>query len=100
VNNVVAKIKINKCYCLSEGRKTKMINKINDYSIIAYEKGRSLKNHVLSVFKQKEGQGMVEYALIVGLISVVAIIALTAVGTNVKSIFNAIKDKLVAAPTE
>jgi pilus assembly protein Flp/PilA len=76
-----------------------MINKVSKYSIMAYEKGRSLKNHVLSVFKQKEGQGMVEYALIVGLISVVAIIALTAIGTNVKSIFNEIKTRLTITPS-
>ncbi|HEX3721881.1 MAG TPA: Flp family type IVb pilin [Nitrolancea sp.] len=41
-----------------------------------------------------EGQGMVEYALILVLVSVVAIIALTAVGGKISDIFNSIKGTL------
>ena len=44
---------------------------------------------------REDGQAMVEYALILALVSVAAIVALTAIGTNVTGIFNAIKDKLV-----
>lgn len=44
-----------------------------------------------------EGQGMVEYALILVLVSVVAIIALTAVGGQIKSVFNSITGSLTAA---
>jgi pilus assembly protein Flp/PilA len=50
-----------------------------------------------SRFRREEGQAMVEYALILGLVSVVAILALTAIGTNVNLIFEAIRDALVAA---
>jgi pilus assembly protein Flp/PilA len=47
--------------------------------------------------KREEGQAMVEYALILGLVSVVAIVTLTAIGTNVNTIFGAIEDALAAA---
>lgn len=39
-------------------------------------------------FKNEEGQGMVEYALILGLIAIVAIVALTSVGDRVKELFS------------
>ena len=45
----------------------------------------------------RAGQGLVEYALILVLISVVCIIALTAIGTNANTVFEAIRDALVAA---
>ena len=45
----------------------------------------------------EKGQGLVEYALILVLISVVCIIALTAIGTNANTVFEAIRDALVAA---
>jgi pilus assembly protein Flp/PilA len=44
--------------------------------------------------RNEEGQAMVEYALILALVSVVSIIALTAIGVNVTAIFQAIADKL------
>lgn len=46
---------------------------------------------------REEGQAMVEYALILGLVSVVAIAALTAIGTNVNTIFESIRDSLASA---
>ncbi len=46
------------------------------------------------VKEREEGQGMVEYALILVLVSVVAIIALTAIGTNVNVVFEDIVDAL------
>ena len=47
--------------------------------------------------KREDGQAMVEYALILGLVSVVAILALTAIGTNVTAIFNNIATTLANA---
>ncbi|MDN5279860.1 MAG: Flp/Fap pilin component [Clostridiales bacterium] len=44
--------------------------------------------------REEEGQGLVEYALIIGLIAVVAIAALTASGGSISSIFNTISGKL------
>ncbi len=43
---------------------------------------------------EEEGQGLVEYALIIGLIAVVAIAALSASGTSVSKIFGSISSKL------
>lgn len=40
----------------------------------------------LAIYSQK-GQGMVEYGLILALVSVVAIAALTGIGTNIKLMF-------------
>jgi pilus assembly protein Flp/PilA len=47
--------------------------------------------------KEEEGQGMVEYALILVLVSVVAIVALTAVGGSVSSVFDSINNSLGGA---
>jgi Flp pilus assembly pilin Flp len=41
-----------------------------------------------SVSEREEGQALVEYALILSLVSIAAILALTAVGTNVTTILN------------
>jgi pilus assembly protein Flp/PilA len=49
--------------------------------------------------REEEGQGLVEYALIIGLIAVVAIAALTASGGSISSIFNTISGKLSSAET-
>jgi pilus assembly protein Flp/PilA len=49
----------------------------------------------LGVFKEREeGQALVEYALIISLIAVVAIGALTLTGTNVTTILNQIANAL------
>ena len=42
--------------------------------------------------KEEEGQGMVEYGLIIALVSVVAIVALATVGDNLNDIFDDIAD--------
>jgi pilus assembly protein Flp/PilA len=42
----------------------------------------------------EEGQSMIEYGLIVALISIVAILTLTTVGGNIKNVFNSIAGKL------
>jgi len=44
--------------------------------------------------REENGQGLVEYALIIGLIAVVAIAALTASGGSISSIFGAISSQL------
>ena len=45
-------------------------------------------------FKNENGQGMVEYGMIISLIAVVVIVALTALGPKVANIFNNIGSKL------
>ena len=42
----------------------------------------------------EEGQGMVEYGLIIALVAVVVIIGLTALGTKANSLFSGLGDKL------
>ena len=55
-----------------------------------------LKNF-LGKFSREEGQGLVEYALILVLIAIVVIAALRATGTNINTIFQSIRDALVPA---
>lgn len=57
-----------------------------------------MKN-LLAWFKDEEGQGMVEYALIVGLISIVAIVILATVGGRIRDKFQAVDDALTAEPS-
>lgn len=52
-----------------------------------------LKNF-LGKFSREEGQGLVEYALILVLIAIVVIAALTATGTSITGIFNKITTAL------
>jgi pilus assembly protein Flp/PilA len=42
----------------------------------------------------EEGQGMVEYALILVLVSIIAIAALTAIGTNVANVLQTVANHL------
>ncbi|SJZ44707.1 Flp family type IVb pilin [Selenihalanaerobacter shriftii] len=46
------------------------------------------------LFKEEEGQGMVEYGLILALIAVVVVGILTTMGDNLKGIFDTISSKL------
>jgi pilus assembly protein Flp/PilA len=50
-----------------------------------------------SRLEREDGQAMVEYALILALVSVVAIGTLKLVGTDVNSVFNNIKTQLDSA---
>ena len=44
--------------------------------------------------RDDEGQGLVEYALLLALIAIVSIIAITNLGTKVKSVFTTIDGKM------
>jgi len=46
-----------------------------------------MMNLVKRLWSEEEGQGMVEYGLIIALISVVAIVMLTNIGTNLLTKF-------------
>jgi pilus assembly protein Flp/PilA len=48
----------------------------------------------LGKFSREEGQGLVEYALILVLIAIVVLVALSAMGTNINTIFEEIRDAL------
>jgi pilus assembly protein Flp/PilA len=51
---------------------------------------------VTSLVRQEEGQDLLEYALLVALIALVAIGAVTAAGTSVSAIFQDVAGKLAA----
>jgi pilus assembly protein Flp/PilA len=48
-------------------------------------------------FEREEGQALVEYALILGLVSVVAITVLQVLGTDITAILNAVTSALESA---
>lgn len=50
--------------------------------------------YVLGFFKKDEGQGMVEYALLIGLIAIVVIVVLVALGPAIANKFQEIIDAL------
>ena len=52
---------------------------------------------VMARFQAEEGQGMVEYALILALVSVVAIAMLQSIGTQVSVVFSEAASALTAA---
>ncbi|GAC1659510.1 MAG: hypothetical protein NVS4B13_04520 [Candidatus Elarobacter sp.] len=51
----------------------------------------------LDMLKDDEGATLVEYGLVVSLIAVAAIVAITALGTQVKNTFNSIATKITPA---
>ncbi len=55
---------------------------------------RRVKERVSQAFHNEKGQGMVEYGLIIGLVSVVVIVLLTGIGGNLVTKFTAIKTSL------
>jgi len=57
----------------------------------------NLINQVRQFVRGEEGQDLIEYALLVGLISLVAVAAITTSGTSVNDIFSAISGQLATA---
>ena len=59
---------------------------------------QSLQLHLLQLiarFRRDEGgAALVEYGLLVGLIAVICVVAITAVGTQISSLFSAIANSL------
>jgi pilus assembly protein Flp/PilA len=49
---------------------------------------------VKALWRREDGQGLVEYALILVLVSVVAVGALTLVGTNINKVLNTLVNQL------
>jgi len=58
-----------------------------------------LMTQVRAFVRNDEGQDLIEYALLAGLISLVAVATVTTAGTQVKEIFNTITGKLTAVNT-
>jgi Flp pilus assembly pilin Flp len=58
---------------------------------------RLLNNSILRLLTSKRGQTLVEYAIILALISVVAISVLMALGTQVKGVFTTVSSQIAIA---
>ena len=56
-----------------------------------------MRNLFTRFVREDGGQDLIEYALLAGLISLVAVAAVTSAGTNVKGIFETITGKLTSA---
>lgn len=50
----------------------------------------------MTFLKNENGQGMVEYALILGLIAVVAIVILVALGPKIRNMFSDVNNTLTS----
>lgn len=59
-----------------------------------HKKGTIMTKLIRKLWNDEEGATMVEYALMVALVAVVAIGAVTLLGTNVTAIFNRIADAI------
>jgi pilus assembly protein Flp/PilA len=57
----------------------------------------NLTKYVNAFVRDEEGQDLIEYALLVALISLVCVVALTDAGKQVNNIFTSIKNKLTTA---
>lgn len=53
-----------------------------------------LKNRIKRILENEQGQGMAEYGLIIALIAVVVIAAITLIGTNLRTKFQAVANAL------
>lgn len=56
-----------------------------------------LRNRLLGFVRDEEGQDLIEYALLVALISIVAVLAMTRAGTAISGVFTNIATRLEAA---
>jgi len=64
------------------------------------KKGKTMKwlmTKAINFMKEEDGVTAIEYGLIAALIAVVIILAVTAVGTNLRTTFETIRDALIQA---
>lgn len=57
-----------------------------------------MKAKLMGLLKDEEGQGMVEYGLIIGLISIVVIVVLGTMGGSIKTMFGTASSAITGAP--
>jgi pilus assembly protein Flp/PilA len=58
-----------------------------------------MKNLVTRFVREDAGQDLIEYALLAGFISLVAIVAITNVGTGVNTVYTNIDTKVKSIPS-
>ena len=56
-----------------------------------------MKEMIMRLVREEDGQAMTEYGLILALIAVVVIAVLATMGTQIKAVFEKINEKLPAA---
>ena len=57
----------------------------------------NIRAKIATVLSRQEGQGMVEYALIIVLVAIGVIVAITALRTQLQTVFNTIVNNLSTA---
>lgn len=50
-----------------------------------------------SLIEDESGQNLIEYALVAGLIGLAAVVAMTGLGTSIKTAFNTVASQLTSA---
>jgi pilus assembly protein Flp/PilA len=63
----------------------------------APEEAMNLVNRLRAFVREQEGQDLLEYALLIALIALVAVGAITTAGTNVSTVFTNIANKIIPA---
>ena len=58
-----------------------------------------MKNLFARFVREDQGQDLIEYALLAGFISLVAVTAITNVGTGVNTVYGNINSQVAAIPT-
>ena len=56
-----------------------------------------MQNLINRFVREEEGQDLIEYALLAGLISLVCIVAITATGTSLNTLFTNVAARVTAA---
>ena len=59
-----------------------------------------MKSLMVRFTREDQGQDLIEYALLAGFISLVAVLAITNVGTGVKEVYEAIDTKVGTIPVK
>lgn len=75
---------------LNNSIRSKELKLLNDFLLSLVVRSEDL----IASREDEEGQTLIEYGLIIALISIVAIVALTLVGGNISNIFNSVAGKL------
>jgi pilus assembly protein Flp/PilA len=53
-----------------------------------------MKNFIVSIVSDEQGQDLIEYALLAGLISILCIVAVKSAGSKVSSLFSSVNSAL------
>ena len=56
-----------------------------------------MKNLIQRFIREEEGQDVIEYALLAAFISIVAVLVIISVGTDVNSIYGRVKEQTASA---